>query len=126
MPKETRFEALNPVIPVRNMDDALRFYEESLGFRKAFDDTSEPGAPISYAGVSRGGLCLHLQTMAPDENPTMPLIRVRVTNIEPLYEEYKAKGLVGPNGHLESKPWGSRDFGVFDLNKAALVFYEDL
>ena len=47
MPNETRFEAINPVIPVRNMDDALRFYEESLGFRKGFDDTSEPGAPIS-------------------------------------------------------------------------------
>ena len=28
MPNETRIEAINPVIPVWNMDDALRFYED--------------------------------------------------------------------------------------------------
>lgn len=56
----------------------------------------------------------------------MPLIRIAVENIEPLYEEYKAKELIGPGGHLEAKPWGSKDFGLYDLNNAALVFYEDL
>ena len=123
---ETRFLSLHPVIPVRDMGTALEFYEGKLGFEKVFDDAPEGGAPISYAGVSRGGLCLHLQTMAPGENPTMPLMRIAVENIEPLYEEYKAKGLVGPRGQLEAKPWGSKDFGVYDLNKAALVFYEDV
>ena len=74
----------------------------------------------------RGGLCLHLQAIAPGEDPTMPLIRIRVENIEPLYEEYNARGLISPNGHLESKPWGSKDFGLHDPGGAALVSYEDL
>ncbi len=123
---QTQFKAVNPVIPVRDMHDALLFYEDKLGFARVFDDATEPGATISYAGVARGGLCLHLQSMAPDENPTMPLIRIQVENIEPLYQEYNEKGMVKSRGHLESKPWGSRDFGVYDLNGAALVFYEDL
>ena len=55
-----------------------------------------------------------------------PLIRIRVENIEPLYEEYQAKGLILPGGKLEPKPWGSKDFGLYDPNNAALVFYEDL
>ena len=123
---ETRFLSLHPVIPVRDMAAALGFYEGKLGFRKVFDDAVESGASISYAGVSRGGLCLHLQTMAPGESPTMPLIRIAVEDIEPLYEEYRAKDLIHPGGHLEAKPWGSKDFGLYDLNNAALVFYEDL
>ena len=126
MSKETRFHSLNPVIPVRDMIAALDYYEQKLGFRRVFDDAAEAGGPISYAGVARGGLCLHLQTMAPDERPTMPLIRIRVENIEPLYEEYRAQQVIAATGRLDDKPWGSKDFGVYDLNGAALVFYEDL
>ena len=121
---QTRFKAINPVIPVRDMQEALSFYEGRLGFKEVFDDAAAPGATISYAGVRRGGLCLHLQTMAPNERPTMPLVRIQVENIEPLYEEYEAQGVI--TGPLAAKPWGSRDFGLYDPNKAALVFYEDL
>jgi hypothetical protein len=46
-----------------------------------------------------------------------------VENIEPLYKEYKDKGLITAAGPLEPKPWGSKDFGIYHLNGAALVFY---
>ena len=116
----------HPVIPVRNMTAALAFYQDKLGFTRVFDDAPGPDAEISYAGVRRGGVCLHLQTMAPDEDPTMPLIRIDVQNIDQLFEEYTGKGVISPDGKLEAKPWGSRDFGVYDVNGAALVFFEDL
>ena len=64
--------------------------------------------------------------MVPGQDDAMPLIRIRVENIEPLYEEYVAAGVVAATGHLEEKPWGSRDFGLYDPNGAALVFYEDV
>ncbi len=57
---------------------------------------------------------------------SMPLVRIQVENIEALYQEYQAAGIVSPTGTLEPKPWGSKDFGVYDLNNAALVFFEDL
>ena len=76
-----------------------------MGFHQVFDDGSG-----TY--------------MAPEEKPTMPLIRIQVANIEPLHEEFQARGVV--SSALAAKPWGTRDFGVYDLNKAALIFYEDL
>ena len=120
----TLLKELNPVIPVRDMPSALSYYQDKLGFARVFDDAGPSGGPISYAGVARDGLCLHLQTMAPDESPTMPLIRICVDGIEALHDEYQANGVV--SSKLEPKPWGSKDFGVYDLNNAALVFYEDL
>jgi len=100
--EQTTLKALNPVIPVRNMEETLAFYEGKLGFKRSFDD-SGGGDTINYAGVVRDGLCLHLQTMAFDEKPTMPLIRIQVLNIESLYEEYKKKELIHSGGKLESK-----------------------
>ena len=93
---------------------------------KVFDDGGGDGAAITYAGVRRDGLCLHLQAMVPGQPEAMPLIRIRVENIEALYKEYEERGVISTGGHLETKPWGSRDFGVYDPNGAALVFYEDL
>ena len=126
MAEETRFKSVHPVIPVRDMTAMIAFYDDKLGFRKAFDDAAKSGDAISYAGVHRGGLCLHFQTVTPGDDPTMPQIRIRVENIEPLYEEYKAKGVIHPGGQLELKPWGSKDFGLYDPENTALVFFEDV
>ncbi|MCZ6836816.1 MAG: VOC family protein [Planctomycetota bacterium] len=130
MADDARLMTVYPVIPVRDMDASLEYYTNKLGFTMTFNDASDSGSDsggaIGYAGVSRDGVCLHLQTMAEDEDPTMPLVRIEVRQIEKLYEEYLAKGIVAPTGQLEDKPWGSKDFGVYDLNNAALVFFEDL
>ena len=126
MADSARLVETHPVIPVRDMTATLAFCQDKLGFTRVFDDAHGPDAEISYAGVRRGDVCLHLQTMAPDEDPTMPLIRIDVQNIDRLFEEYVDKGVTSPNGKLEAKPWGSRDFGVYDVNGAALVFFEDL
>ena len=126
MAEKTRLRSVHPVIPVRDMIAMLAFYEDKLGFRKAFDDAAAPGDTINYAGVHRGGQCLHFQTVTPGDDPTMPQIRIRVENIEPLYEEYKAKGVIHPGGNLELKPWGSKDFGLYDPENTALVFFEDV
>jgi uncharacterized glyoxalase superfamily protein PhnB len=123
---ETRIVDVNPVIPAKDMEESLAFYEGELGFTRTFQYAEEPGGPISYAGIRRGGLGLHLQAMVPGQDDAMPLIRIRVENIEPLYHEFVAAGVVSARGHLEPKPWGSRDFGVYDPSGAALVFYEDL
>jgi catechol 2,3-dioxygenase-like lactoylglutathione lyase family enzyme len=123
---EARLQYARPVIPAKDMQESLAFYEGKLGFTRTFDDAPEPGGAVSYAGVQRDGLGLHLQAMVPGQDDGVPLIRIRVENIEVLYEEYVTAGVVAASGHLEEKPWGSKDFGVYDPNGAALVFYEDL
>ena len=52
----------------------------------------------------------------------MPLIGIRGENIEYLYKEYEGQGVISTGGHLEAKPWGSKDFGVYDPKGAAPVF----
>ena len=126
MSREARLVGARPVIPVRDMHESLAFYQGKLGFRLVFDDSGEQGGEISYAGIRRDDVVLHLQAMVPGQDEAMPLIRIRVENIEPLYEEYAAAGVIADHAHLEAKPWGTRDFGMYDPNRAGLVFYEDL
>ncbi len=57
------------------------------------------------------------ETRVIDVNPVIPTKDM---------EEYAAAGVEASNGHLEAKPWGTKDFGSWDPNGAALVFYEDL
>jgi hypothetical protein len=35
---------------------------------------------------------------------------VNVEGIEALYDEYRPKGVIHPNGALETKPWGAKEF----------------
>ena len=37
----------HPVIPVRDMDAALAYYTDKLGFAMAFNDADDAGDPIS-------------------------------------------------------------------------------
>jgi hypothetical protein len=40
--------------------------------------------------------------------------RIQVTGIEALYQEYQTKGLLASNAAVRAKPWGTREFVVFD------------
>ena len=126
MEKKASLRAFNPVIPARDMDTCLDFYTTKLGFRKVFDDVGEGGGTPSYAGVWRDGLCVHLQAMVEGQGDGMPLIRVQVERVEDLYSEFIDSGAVADKGPLEPTAWGTKEFGIWDPNGAALVFYEDL
>ncbi len=116
---------VHPVIPAKDMTETLAFYVDRLGFTKTFDDASRPGDPVTYAGISRDGLTLHLQAMVPGQSDGMPLIRIQVTGIEALYQEYDGRGVVAESGTLRITAWGTKEFGLYDPNGAALVYYQD-
>ena len=45
------------------------------------------------------------------------MVRLAVKGIEALYAEYQKRGgKVHPNGPLEEKPWGTKEFGAIDPN----------
>ena len=52
------FEYVAPVLPARDVSEALNFYVDCLGFEVFFQDRSDRP---EYAGVRRGGVVLHLQ-----------------------------------------------------------------
>jgi len=116
---------VHPVIPAKDMTETLAFYVDRLGLTKTFDDASQPGDPVTYAGISREGFTLHLQTMIPGQSDAMPLIRIHVTGIEILHREYDAQGVVAESGALRTTPWGTLEFGLYDPNGAGLVYYQE-
>lgn len=55
-------------------------------------------------------------------------LRIGVDRIEQLYEEIKAKEekLIHPEGKLETKPWGMKEFVVIDPMGVCLTFCEPI
>lgn len=125
--KTASFREVNPVLAVRNVDAAIRYYTEKLGFRVSFQDS--PTDP-KYAGVRRDTVELHLQWH--DENDFKndgsdpPILRFIVDDPDSLFEEYNGKNALGPKSQVKDTLWGTREFGLFEPDGTGLVFYRDL
>jgi uncharacterized glyoxalase superfamily protein PhnB len=113
--------SIAPVLPVNDVLETLAWYEQKLGFSLCF---IYPDRHPEYGAAARGGVELHFfhAKVNPLENEWMCYLRV--SNVDALYAEYKAKSIIHPNGPLETKPWGGKEFAVTDLNGALLRFGE--
>lgn len=113
------------MLPVKDVQKAIAFYTESLQFRLLFSDREKDP---SYAGVKREGVELHLQWHDPEEWKTgidRPMIRILCSNPDILYEEFKQLLHPGVSG-IRNTSWGTREFGLYDPDQNALIFYKDL
>jgi hypothetical protein len=95
------------------------------GFKETFRDATPP----NYAGVNRGNAYLHIAGMT-DKGLArtigdQTMVRIAVEGIEILYAEYQKRGgQVHPNGSLQTKPWGTKEFGAIDPNGVCVTFQE--
>ena len=126
---DTKFKEVNPILPVRDVDAAVRFFTQQLGFRVAFRD---PSAPDRYVGVRRDGVELHLQYQRDEDMPKPGTLMIRfiVDDPDALFREYESRGVFqgaqNQRARVEDKPWGTREFAFCDLNGHGLTFYRDL
>lgn len=61
------------------------------------------------------------------EDPQIPKAtgcRINVDGIEELFKQYSSLGVIHPNGSLEKRPWGLREFSVLDVGGNLLTFAE--
>ena len=116
----SRLLSTTPVIPSHNVELSLEFYQRHLGFSDPFTW----GEPANYGGVSREGFELHFY-LTPDlhlsHNYT---VRLEVDEVDLVYVACEAAGIVHPNGTLENKPWGHREFTVLDPSGVCLYIYQ--
>ena len=116
-----------PILDVRDVEAALRFYVERLGFQIDFRYEEDPN---NYAGVRRGGVSLHMQWQHEDHfrDGTAGRLRVRIVVDDPdaLFEEYRAKGVLDETTRVRDTVWGTREFGFRDPDGNGLTFYRDL
>jgi uncharacterized glyoxalase superfamily protein PhnB len=118
-------KSAQPVLPARDVEQALRFYVERLGFRLAFGKAAN-----NYMGVCRDGVELHLQWQSEADfeagTAGQCVLRLVVDDPDALFDEYKDKGVFQDGTALKDTSWGTREFAFFDLNGNGLTFYRDL
>jgi uncharacterized glyoxalase superfamily protein PhnB len=114
-----------PVLPAADPTESLNWWTEICGFKETFRDTTPP----NYAGINRGEAYLHVAGM--DDKALarkvgdQTMVRLAVQGIEAMYAEYQKRGgKVHPNGPLQTKPWGTKEFSAIDPNGVCVTFQE--
>lgn len=121
---ETAFRSAVPILFVRDVSAAARFFTEKLGFAVDF----LYGTPPFYGSVSRGEACLHLRCV---EQPnfaelaarevSLILATIEVSDVQALFEEYRARGVVFAQPPTRQE-WGGTVFQVRDPDGNAISF----
>jgi uncharacterized glyoxalase superfamily protein PhnB len=116
-----RFGAVTPLIPVRAAGQAAAFYRDKLGFTELWRN----GEPAAAVGLRRDDAQVVLTScLGPAAIFEWTSFRVAVTGIEDLFESCSAAGIVHPNGPLQDRPWGTREFAVLDPDGICITFWQ--
>ena len=111
--------AIHPKLPMRDKNKTKTFYIDGLGF-KTVGDTDYDG----YLMVQKDEIQIHFFESAglnPKENYGQ--VYIRTNTIDAVYQAFlENKVQIHPNGKLETKPWGQREFSILDPDTNLLTF----
>lgn len=106
-----------PKLPMRNKAQTKEFYLTCLEFELVGDYEN-------YMLVRKEQIELHFfefTALNPKENYGQ--VYIRTTDIDQLYQSLIAKQIpIHPNGHLETKAWGQKEFALLDPDNNLLTF----
>ena len=111
-----------PVLPSEDIKRDVNWYRDKMGFEQTSGDEL-------YACLRRGELNLHLQWHADTaDDPLLggSVIRIFVKNIHAVFQEFVQRGTITEDKLRMNTPWGTHEFGFYDLNKNAIFIVEDL
>jgi len=113
---------INPKLPMRDKEITKDFYVNKLGFKDiGVSDFRD------YLMVQKDQVQLHFflfETIDPKENYGQ--VYIRTDDIEGLYNTMlDTKQSIHPNGHLQTKPWGQREFSMLDPDSNLLTFGQE-
>lgn len=114
---------INPKLPMRNKFITKEFYINKLGFSE-FGSADFDG----YLMLKKDHFQIHFfeyKTLNPLENYGQ--VYIRTDAIDQLYQQFlDTKTSIHPNGSLEIKPWGQKEFSILDPDHNLLTFGESL
>lgn len=113
---------ITPVLPSSDIKRDITWYNEKTGFKEVFSDEM-------YAVLKRENFYIHLQWHADTEDDPLlggSVIRIFVKNIRYIFEEFVERGTVDRSHFITNTPWGTNEFGFYDLNKNAAFIVEDI
>jgi transcriptional regulator with XRE-family HTH domain len=118
-PKDELFLGANPILPVSDVQDTAKFYNEMLGFDIEIIWNSPP-----YAVVARDKTTIEFGEGRKKFAGTGVCI-IFVSNVDIIYNEYSNKGIEFL-GDIDDRYYGSRDFRIIDNNGNVLIFSSPL
>ena len=109
---------IHPKLPMRNKNETRAFYMQ-MGFTQL--------GTVDYDGylmLERDHIQIHFfEFNALDPKENYGQVYIRTDNITALYQSFiQNRTPIHPNGKLESKPWGQREFSVLDPDSNLLTF----
>ena len=104
---------------MRDKELTKNYYVNQLGFQ-IFGDNDFDG----YLMVQKDNIQIHFfEFKALDPKENYGQVYIRTDDIDKLFQTFlDNKILIHPNGHLETKPWGQREFALLDPDKNLLTF----
>lgn len=112
---------INPKLPMRNKSITRDYYVNQLSFH-------EIGDHEGYLMVHKDKIEIHFfefKDLDPKENYGQ--VYIRTDNIDVLYQSLlDSKTEIHPNGPLQTKPWGQREFALLDPDNNLLTFGQNI
>jgi hypothetical protein len=114
---------INPKLPMRDKAVSKDYYLNKLGFRLFGDNDFD-----SYLMVHKDNVQIHLfEFKALDPKENYGQVYIRTNDIDKLYQTILDNKIsIHPNGHLETKPWGQKEFSLLDPDNNLLTFGQSM
>lgn len=114
---------IHPKLPMRDKNLTREFYINKLGF-KEFGSADYEG----YLMMEKDQIQIHFfefKELDPKENYGQ--VYIRTDSIDDFYQSLlDKKTSIHPNGKLEIKFWGQKEFSVLDLDSNLLTFGQSM
>ena len=114
---------INPKLPMRNKEITRAFYLNTLKFKELGSADFD-----GYLMVKKDSIEIHFfefKNLDPKENYGQ--VYIRTDNIDALYKSMlDNKTEIHPNGPLQIKPWGQKEFSILDPDNNLLTFGQSL
>ena len=114
---------INPKLPMRDKNVTRAFYTNKLGFN-TFGSADFDG----YLMMEKDRIQIHFfEFKALDPKENYGQVYIRTDNIDNLYQSLlDHKTRIHPNGKLEIKPWGQKEFSILDPDSNLLTFGQNI
>ncbi|WP_047546264.1 bleomycin resistance protein [Psychroserpens sp. Hel_I_66] len=111
-------KSIIPKLPMRNKATTKAYYH-NLGF-KQLGETDYDG----YLMIKKDDIEIHFFEFKDlDPNQNYGQVYIRTNDVEGMYDYCKKNTVkIHPNGPLEIKPWGTKEFALMDPDSNLLTF----
>lgn len=114
---------IHPKLPMRDKHVTKEFYTKKLGFEVVGSVEYD-----YYLMLKKDQIEIHFflfKELDPKENYGQ--VYIRTNDIDRVYQSFlDSKTVIHPNGPLETKPWGQKEFALLDPDSNLLTFGQSI